>query len=256
MLLHGIGSTRDDFRSLRPRLEGEFDILSADLPGHGQSPALEGRPTVEALTDAVERDLDALGLDRVHLLGNSLGGRIALELAKRHRGRSVVAIAPSGMGLPPERAYQGLAMGSRRVVLRGIEPLIRPLSNHRLGRDLLLHGLRSRPGDASPAEARSVEGGFAHARRFWSTLWWAVLSDLPEGLGCVDCPVILAQGTLDVVAVGQTPRYLFAVPGSRFRPLVGAGHAPQSDSADEIAELVREAAVAGGAALQSIGENR
>jgi len=52
-----------------------------DLPGHGESSMIQGRPSVAALTDAVEADLDAHGLGRVHLLGNSLGGRVAIELA-------------------------------------------------------------------------------------------------------------------------------------------------------------------------------
>ena len=103
LLLHGIGSTRADFSGLFPRLAEEFDVLSLDLPGHGESALDVWPPTVAALTDAVEADLDARGLDRVHVLGNSLGGRIAIELAVRHRTRSVVALSPNGLGLPPER---------------------------------------------------------------------------------------------------------------------------------------------------------
>jgi pimeloyl-ACP methyl ester carboxylesterase len=58
------------------------------------------RPSVAALTDAVAAAIDAHGLDRVHLLGNSLGGRIAIELACRHRALSVVSISPCGLGAP------------------------------------------------------------------------------------------------------------------------------------------------------------
>jgi pimeloyl-ACP methyl ester carboxylesterase len=68
LLLHGIGSTRDDFDTLRPALEAEFDVLAVDLPGHGASPALTALPTIPALADAIEADLDALGVGRVHLL--------------------------------------------------------------------------------------------------------------------------------------------------------------------------------------------
>ncbi|MDT7595517.1 MAG: hypothetical protein QOJ06_1063 [Pseudonocardiales bacterium] len=53
------------------------------------------------------------------------------------------------------------------------------------------------------------------------------------------CPVILAQGTADIVGSGQTPRYLLAVPSATFEPLLGAGHAPQSDAPDSILRLVR-----------------
>jgi pimeloyl-ACP methyl ester carboxylesterase len=245
VVLHGIGSTRDDFAALVPRLAEEYEVLSVDLPGHGKSRPLVARPTVAALADALERDLDRLGVERVHMLGNSLGGRIALELARRHRAQSVVAIAPSGTGLPPERVYQGLAMSGARLSLRRLRNAIGPLAGSRPGRTLLLAGLRARPARASAAEALAVRGGFADSTGFWRMLWWSVLVDVPIGLREVDCPVLLAQGARDVLSSGQTPRYLLLVPGSRFRPLFRAGHAPHSDTPDAIIELVHEATRAG-----------
>jgi pimeloyl-ACP methyl ester carboxylesterase len=196
---------------------------------------------VSALADAVSADLDALGHPRVHLLGNSLGARIALELARRGRALSVVAIAPSGLNLPLERAYQGLVMAATRTTMRTIRPMIDPLARRRVGRAALLMTLRARPWEASEAEARAMRSGFAEARHFWATLWWGVLADVPTGLGEIDCPVVLAQGTSDWISGGQAPRFLFAVPGSRFRPLYGAGHAPQSDVPGTIVRLVHEA---------------
>jgi pimeloyl-ACP methyl ester carboxylesterase len=241
LLLHGIGSTHADFAALRPRLDAEYDVLAPDLPGHGDSAALSVRPTVAAIVDALEADLDALGLTRVHVLGNSLGARLALELAVRGRARSVVAIAPSGLNLPLERVYQGAVMGSARVLTRPIRPLIGLASRSGLGRTLMLAGLRSAPWLSGEDEVRAVRDGFAGATGYWRLLWWAVLVDVPLGLEEIDCPVILAQGTADLISGGQTPRYLAFVPRSRFRALVGAGHAPQSDAPGAILRLVREA---------------
>jgi pimeloyl-ACP methyl ester carboxylesterase len=241
-MVHGIGTTRDDYADLAPRLAAGFEVLVVDLPGHGRSGAVPGRPSVSALAHILGTDLDRLGMSRVHMLGNSLGARLALELARRHRALSVVAIAPSGMGLPPERVYQALLMGTARLALRAARPLIEPLSRSRPGRALLLAGLRARPGQASEAEARAVKAGFAESDDFWRTLGWTVLADLPTGLKRIDCPVILAQGTRDWLSGGQTPRYLLAAPGSRFQPLRRAGHAAHSDSADDIIRLVHEAA--------------
>jgi pimeloyl-ACP methyl ester carboxylesterase len=247
VLFHGIGSTHDDFASLWGRLCTDHDVLAADLPGHGRSPVLASTPTVAAITDAVEADLDALGLDRVHLLGNSLGARVALELARRHRARSVVAIAPPGLNAPLERAWQGALLGAARTALQALRPAVAPLSRWTAGRAVLLGGLRARPWRATRDEALALRDGFADAADFWPTLWHAVLADVPTGLDAVDCPVVLAQGLLDGVAAGQTPRYLLAVPGARFRPLWLAGHAPQSDDPDAILALLREARVAAGA---------
>jgi pimeloyl-ACP methyl ester carboxylesterase len=240
LLIHGLGTSSDDWAVLAPRLARTYRVLTVDLPGHGTSPALFENPSVPAIADVLERDLDAQGLTRVHLLGNSLGGRLALELAARKRALSVVALAPSGMGLPHERTYQTLLMGGARVVLRTLHPLIEPLSRSRSGRALLLSGLRARPTRASGPEARALQAGFAEAGGFWKMLWWTVAADVPTGLDRIDCPVVLAQGTRDLLSGGQTPRFLLTVPGSRFQPLLRSGHAPQSDSPDELVRLVHE----------------
>ncbi len=58
----------------------------------------------------------------------------------------------------------------------------------------------------------------------------------------IDCPVLLVQGTADWIAMGQTVRYLPLIPRSRFRPLLAAGHAPQSDRPRTIVELVERTA--------------
>jgi pimeloyl-ACP methyl ester carboxylesterase len=241
LLLHGIGTTREDFWALRSALEADYGVLAVDLPGHGDSPALSQRPTICAVTDAIEADLDVLGVGRVHVLGNSLGARIALELARRDRALSVVAIAPSGLNLLPERIYQGAAMSALRLLMSILHPAIGVLARFPAGRAALLTGLRSQPWLASETEARSLREGFGECEDFWRLLFWGMLADVPTGLGDVRCPVILAQGTADVVASGQTPRYLLTLPGATFAPLLGAGHAPQSDTPHSILRLVRQA---------------
>ena len=250
LLLHGIGSTHDDFTALRPQLDAQYRILVPDLPGHGDSPSLAGRPTIAAVADAIEADLDELGVGQVHVLGNSIGARVALELAVRHRARSVVAISPSGLNTPAERAYQGVLMGTNRLALRALRPFVPVAARTVVGRSLLLAGMRSTPWRSSETEARALRDGFADADGFWEMLWWGILADVPRGLERIDCPVILAQGTADLIAVGQTPRYLAAVPTARFVPLLGAGHAPQSDTPDAILQLVRQATAEAAPALR------
>jgi pimeloyl-ACP methyl ester carboxylesterase len=244
LLLHGIGSTHDDFVALRPRLEAEYRVLAPDLPGHGRSAALPHRPTIAAIADAIEADLDELGTRRVHVLGNSIGARVALELAARGRARSVVAISPSGLNTPAERLHQAALMSGHRLILRRLRSVVPVAARTALGRSVLLAGLRSAPWLSSEPEALALREGFAEADAFWQMLWWGIVADVPSGLDRIDCPVVLAQGTADLVAVGQTPRYLAAVPGARFVPLPLAGHAPQSDTPSLILRLVHQAIAA------------
>lgn len=239
LLLHGFGTTRADYAGLLPGFARDFDVVAMDLPGHGSSPMIDGTPTVPALTDAVAATLDAIGLGRVHVLGNSLGGRVAIELARRHRTLSVVSISPSGLGTVGERMHQGALMTISRVINMGRRPWIEELAQSPAGRSLLLAGMRALPWQASAVEATAVKSGFADQDGFWCTLWHAIMLDVPTGLDDIDCPVVVAQGWLDLIGSGQTPRYTPLIPDARFVLLPIAGHAPQSDTPQTIIELVR-----------------
>ena len=66
--------------------------------------------------------------------------------------------------------------------------------------------------------------------------------DVPIGLDRIDCPVIVAQGAMDVIGSGQTPRFAPLIPGATFSLLPVSGHAPQSDAPQTIIDLVHRAA--------------
>lgn len=251
LLLHGFGTTHGDFASLMPHLTANFDVLAVDLPGHGASPAIEARPTVDAVVDAIEAAIDAQGMGKVHVLGNSLGGRLAIELAVRGRALSVVAIAPSGMAALGERVQQAAMMAQARGINRLIRRWIPRMSRSRLGRTALLATFRARPWNAREEEALGMKGGFAEMTDYWSMLWWSLLADLPTRLQDIACPVILAQGTNDFIATGQALRFLPFIPRSHFEILFGGGHAPQSDTPKQIAALVRKAAATASASASA-----
>ena len=98
LLLHGLGATKASFLPTVAALAGDYRVIAADLPGFGDShkpfPAPYDAPF---LARSALRLLDTLGLERVHLAGHSLGGRVALELGFRHpeRLRSLTLITPS-----------------------------------------------------------------------------------------------------------------------------------------------------------------
>lgn len=101
LLLHGIGRSLEDWDPQHPRLAGSFRVIAPDLAGFGLSGRTPGTETLESLADTVVDTLDALGETRpVHVLGNSLGGAVALLLSVRapRRVRSLVLAAPAGFG--------------------------------------------------------------------------------------------------------------------------------------------------------------
>jgi pimeloyl-ACP methyl ester carboxylesterase len=89
-----------------PALERHHDVLALTLAGHAGGPALEGPVTDATLADAVERAMDGAGFEIAHLVGNSLGGYVAFQLAARGRARSVVALDPAGGWAPGDDSYK------------------------------------------------------------------------------------------------------------------------------------------------------
>src|SRR5262245_43055610 len=107
VLIHGIGHTWRGWRPMLPPLEQRCDVLAVDLPGCGRSEPFPAGidSTPEALADAVEDEMARAGFDRAHIAGNSLGGWIALELARRGRADTVTAISPAGLQHARERGW-------------------------------------------------------------------------------------------------------------------------------------------------------
>lgn len=94
--IHGFVDTWRTWELVLPALEREHDVLALTLAGHAGGPPIEGEVTAAALVDAVELAMDAAGFPTAHLVGCSLGGYIALQLATRGRAETVVALAPAG----------------------------------------------------------------------------------------------------------------------------------------------------------------
>src|SRR4051794_18529541 len=91
ILLHGFTDTPRTWDLVTPALERRFDVLAPALAGHAGGPRIDADVTAATLPDAVERVMDEAGWTTAHLVGNSLGGFVALQLAARGRAQSVVA---------------------------------------------------------------------------------------------------------------------------------------------------------------------
>jgi pimeloyl-ACP methyl ester carboxylesterase len=97
VLFHGILCSERVWRNVVPLLREDFDVIVPNALGHRGGLDPTSRPvTIDAVIDAAERQLDELGIGQAHLAGNSLGGWMALELARRGRARSVCALSPAG----------------------------------------------------------------------------------------------------------------------------------------------------------------
>jgi pimeloyl-ACP methyl ester carboxylesterase len=239
VLVHGIGHTWRGWKPMLPLLEPRFDVLAVDLPGFGLSPSLpEGtESTPETLADAVERAMDDAGFERALVCGNSLGGWIALELARRGRADSVVAISPAGLQHAREKVWGRNILRGMRWLARNV-PAQEPILRTRLGRTLFAGITIARPWRLDPDDLIEVARLFANAPGFLATLPHT-FEGQPKGLNEIDVPVTILWGTRDLLLIPrQGKRFERLIPNAELRYLKGLGHTPMSDDPDLLAELV------------------
>jgi pimeloyl-ACP methyl ester carboxylesterase len=234
-----VGESVVGWRPVHDALSKGYDVIAFDLPGFGHSPALPAGvvPTAAALADAVEGELDRLGVAQFHVAGYSLGARVALELATRGRTCSVIAIAPDGLGTPLERVHQAAALMTGRALATLLAPTATQLNATAAGRSLFFAMERSRPWQLPADDARQLLLDFAEAPGYLDTVQ-AAMFDVPEGLERITCPVLVMQGTADPLVSMQSPRFLAFVRHAQMQWLPGLSHVPISDDPRLVASIM------------------
>ena len=244
VLIHGIGHTWRGWKPMLPQLERRFDVLAVDLPGHGHSPALPAGTdsTPEALADAVEREMIGAGFDSAHLAGNSLGGWISLELARRGRARTVSAISPAGLQHAREKQWgAGILRGMHWFVVNAPAP--EPLLRNPVTRSLLAGPATVRPWRKDPDELIEEMELYGSCPGLYATLEHTFHAQ-PRDLTTLDTPVLLLWGKLDVILQPrQGRRFERLIPGAELRYISGAGHVPMSDVPDVLCDAITEFAL-------------
>jgi len=244
VLIHGIGHTWRGWQPMLPELERRFDVLAVDLPGFGHSAPLPANvdPTPEALADAVERELLGAGFDSAHFAGNSLGGWVSLELARRGRARTVTAISPAGLQHARERNWGAGILRGMRSLARTMPAPEAALRNP-IARCLLAGPAVARPWRYDPDMLIEATGLFSNCPGFEATLPHTFHAQ-PRGLTTLDVPVLILWGSLDLILLPrQGRRFERLIPGAELRYLRGAGHTPMTDVPDVLSDAIAEFAL-------------
>jgi pimeloyl-ACP methyl ester carboxylesterase len=231
LLIHGVGSHWQVFGPVLEPLAEHHDVIAVDLPGFGGSPPLPAgaEPGVPALTDAVTGLLDDLGLERVHVAGNSLGGWIALELVRRRRTRTALALAPAGFWTARERTWATTSLRGAELTIRRLRPALPRLARTVAGRRALLSLVHARPERVSPEYAVASGENLIASPGWHPTLNWLAHNHF-TGAAEVAGDVVIAWGDRDRVLVpAQAERAVWAIPAARRVTLHGCGHLPMGD---------------------------
>jgi len=243
VLLHGFTDTWRTWELVLPALERSHDVLAPTLPGHAGGPPLDGEVSDTAMADALERMMDDAGFGTAHIVGNSLGGYLALKLAARGRADSVVALAPAGgwaLGDPAFRETQNHFTTMKELLAQAVphaEAIVATDAGRRratehysvnyehLSPELLAHQMRGAYACEAtlPLVAYSAEHG-----------WHLDPSH-------IECPVRVVWGTEDRLL--EWPRAALRyrdewLPHADWVELDGVGHCPQLDVPLETAQLV------------------
>jgi pimeloyl-ACP methyl ester carboxylesterase len=243
LCLHGFTDTWRTWELVLPALERRHEVFAPTLAGHAGGPALGDAVSDALIADAVERALDEVGWETAHIVGNSLGGYVALQLAARGRARSVVALAPAGGWLVGDESFNDTLayFTTMQELVRAAAPhadeiVATPEGRRRatlataerfehIPADLLAHQIR---GAAACSGAAAL---IEHAVREG----WTIDAER------IDCPVRVVWGTHDRILPWPRAAERFRqewLPRADWVELEGVGHCPQLDVPLEAAELI------------------
>jgi len=242
VLLHPLGADRRVWDGVvGPLVAAGHQVIAVDLPGFGDSPPLpmDERPTPVAIAHAVAGFLGVEEIDAATVVGNSLGGWVALELGLVSAAGSVVAIAPAGLWPAPLAPRRSVA----RFLSRVGRPLVGPATRTATGRRLLLGGAVARP-ELVPAQAAArLIRSYASAPDFPRVNAAMRAADPFRRLEEIAVPVTLVWPERDTVV--DRPRRLPSQIESIVLPQ--AGHIPMLEAPEAVAALlVRVAAATAG----------
>jgi len=225
LFLHG-ASGAPAIMPFMETLAGRFDVLVPEHPGYGQSDEPEWLENIHDMAYFYLDFLKQLNLSDVVLIGNSMGGWIAMEMAVRDTSRlaSLVLVGPAGIAAPGVRPAD--------IFLMPPEVLIRNLfHNEKLAEARL----------AIPETPESIDIGLKNRHTTARLAWEPRLHDpfLPKWLHRVDVPVKVIWGRQDrILPVGFVDFYKKAFPKAEIDIFENCGHLPHAERADQFCDSV------------------
>jgi pimeloyl-ACP methyl ester carboxylesterase len=256
VLLHPVLLSGIVWQDVAPLLSSYHQVFTPTLLGHSGGPQVQRRPaTIWDVIDAAEAYLDENGLQRPHLAGNSLGGFVAIELARRGRASTVCALSPAGFwsaepGLPT-RAAAGRKVHKIAAMSRLAVPVGPLIFKSAVVRRISLRFLNSaRHGDRVPADKLVELTRIIVA----CSVGREVLSTDEEQVAPLDplpCPITIAwsekDSLLPLATYGAVARQ--RLPAATFEILPDVDHVPMLDDPQLVARTIL--AVTGAATQRS-----
>jgi pimeloyl-ACP methyl ester carboxylesterase/putative sterol carrier protein len=245
VMLHGLGGTKASMLTIVPQLARHHRVVAVDLPGFGSSSKPRGRYDAPWFADHMFAFLDAAGLDKVSLIGNSMGGKIAQEMAMRDPKRIEAIVC-----LCPATAFSRRPAATVVRVLRPELGFAVPIPRSRVRS--LMEDLFAKPSRIDPAWYDAATDDFLRTWRsprarmaFFAAARHIYLEE-PHGdngfwgrLQAMSCKAFYIYGRQDVLITPHFGRKVQgALPGARVEVWDDCGHVPQLEHPERTAEAI------------------
>jgi pimeloyl-ACP methyl ester carboxylesterase len=234
---------------VRPLLEQHHQVTALTTLGHRGGTAPLRRPvTIGDLVDDAERELDACGLERPHIAGNSLGGWMAIELARRGRARTVCALSPAGSwtaGTPEQMIGVRKIRRSIRLARLGRALPMPLLMRSAVVRRLVLHDVAEHGDRLTAAQALEATRDLLDCAIAEDIL---TTDEEIEVLDSLPFPITLAWSGDDKLMPAELngPVARRRLPQASFVVLDGVGHVPMIDDPEAVAQTILRAGISAG----------
>jgi pimeloyl-ACP methyl ester carboxylesterase len=247
LLLHGITDSSATWERVAPALAEHFTLIAPDLLGHGESATPRGDYSLGAHASGARDILTALGIERVTVVGHSLGGGIAMQFAYQfpERTERLVLVSSGGLGREVHLLLRAAALPGADYVL----PALTSAGLMSVGRVAggVLKRLRLTPGE----DMQVLAQGFASldnagSRQAFLHTVRAVIEPSGQRVSAQDrlglaglLPSLIVWGEEDsIIPVEHGLAAHEAMPGSRFEVFPDAGHMPHDADPERFAELL------------------
>ncbi|MGX7925329.1 alpha/beta fold hydrolase [Tsuneonella sp. HG094] len=242
LLVHGLGGSYRSWDIISASLTKTRDVIALDLPGHGQTPAEADSGTFKGLARSLEDWLVSENLTGIDMVGSSMGARLVLEMARRGRAGSVVALDPGGFWQGWERTFFRTTITASIALVRAMQRVLPAIARNVAGRTALMLQLSAKPWALEPALVFNELRSFAGTPTFDSLVKDLATGPMQEGPAATSAPVIIGWGCKDRLCLPrQARRALAAFPDATMHWFAQSGHFPMWDQPQETISVILDA---------------
>jgi pimeloyl-ACP methyl ester carboxylesterase len=246
LLIHGMAGSSATWRAVIPELAKRYRVVAPDLLGHGESAKPRGDYSLGAFAAWLRDLLDELGIRQATVIGQSLGGGVAMQFTYQHRDycQRLVLISSGGLGPDLNWILRILSAPGAELVLPVVAP--QPVLNlgNKLGSWLTSAGIKSpRTGEMWSAYCslsdRPTRQAFLRTLRSVVDYRGQAVSALGKIHVSHGLPTLLIWGEQDrIIPVAHGYAAHDAVPGSRLEVLAGVGHFPHVEAPTAVVDIL------------------